>query len=542
MQNKLWTVLKIQFLNQSGLNQLRYEHDRRKRGRAIGTLIGIILIAIVLIGASFAVGFGYGLFGLVEVIPSFAFAIVSMITLFFSFIKVNGYLFAFRDYDMLMSLPVSEHTIISSKFLYMYLNNLLFSLGVMLPMGSAYLICNGSLSAAGRGVVGLMWIVAAVLTPLIPMAVAGIVGTIVAAIGSKSRFKVLIQVVLMLLFMCLMIAFNIFMNTVENEEEMIQAMEKIADMMQKQMHRIYPVSVLFDTAVNKQRILPFLGFVLLSFGIYFLFMVLVAKKYRAINTALMSRRKGTAYKMKKQKRHSVITALVYKEWRRLLSSAPYLINLGLGMMLVVIASVLCLVAGRDLLERNADLQKVIRICRYSVPFVALMFLTMSCTTSVSLSLEGKNLWILQSLPISWKTILKGKMAFNMVLLLPAAFLCSLCLGITLQLDVLTLLLYFVVSFAMVSFSTVIGMWFNLCFQKYQWENEMEVVKQGASVALGILVNMFLQMILIFVSMFLSFIIDGRIVLTGISVFFCLLSGIIYQALLSGEKSRINPLD
>lgn len=541
MQNKLWTVLKIQFLNQSGLNQLRYESNRKKRGRAVGVLIGIIALAIVLVGASFAIGFGYGLLGMAEVIPSFAFAMVSLITLFFSFIKVNGYLFAFQDYDLLMSLPISDKTIIMSKFLYMYLNNLLFSLGVMLPMGSAYLMY-GSLSVSGKGLVGLMWIVAAVLTPLIPMAVAALLGTIVAAIGSKSRFKVLIQVVLMLLFMCIMIAFNIFMNTMENEKEMVQVMEKIAVVMQEKMHRIYPLSALFDTAINKQQILPFLGLVVLSFGIYYLFMVLIAKKYRAINTALMSKKKGSAYKMKKQKGHSVLTALIYKEWKRLLSSAPYLINVGMGMIVVVIASILCLVAGREMLAGDFELRQMIWVCRYSVPFVALMFLTMSCTTSVSLSLEGKNLWILQSLPISWKTILKGKMAFNMVLLLPAAFVSCLCLGITLQLDVLTFLLYFVVSFAMVSFSTVIGMWFNLCFQKYQWQNDVEVVKQGAAVALGILVNMFLQMILIFVSMVLSFIMDGRIVLTGISVFFCLLSGIIYRALLSGERSRINPLD
>ena len=89
-----------------------------------------------------------------------------------------------------------------------------------------------------------------------------------------------------------------------------------------------------------------------------------------------------------------------------------------------------------------------------------------------------------------------------------------------------------------SFSTVIGMFFNLCFQKYQWENETEVVKQGMSVTLGILVNMFLQMILGGVALALSFIIDGRGVLTGIALLFFALSAIIYFALLSGDTSRI----
>ncbi len=540
MQNKLWTILKIQFLNQSGLNQLRYENNKKKRGQSITVLIGITLLGIILVGFSFLIGFGYGIMGMAEVIPGFALTMVSLVTLIFSFLKTSGYLFAFQDYDMLMSLPLSVKTIVTGKFLYMYLNNLLFSLAVMLPMGSAYLIYSFSLSFAGKAAACLMWIVAAVLAPLLPMTVAAFFGTIATAIGSKSRFKVLVQVVFMMIFVCGLIALNIFLNTMKigDNGEFIHRIEDITQIVQQQVHRFYPISALFDTAVNKQGILEFLGFVVLSLGVYYLFAVLVAKKYHTINTALMSKGKKTVYHMKEQKARSVIASLVYKEWKRMLSSAPYLLNIGVGMLLSVVASVACLTVGRSMLMENEKVFKIILECRYSAPFMVAIFLTMSCTTSVSLSLEGKNLWILLSLPVSWKTILKSKMAFNMVFLLPAAFICTVCFGITLQLDALSFLLFFAALVSVISFSTVIGMFFNVCFQKYQWENEVEVVKQGMSVSLGILANMFLQMILVGVSMGLSFFIDGRIVLAGISVFFFLLSIIIYYALLSGEKSRI----
>ena len=540
MQNKLWTILKIQFLNQSGLNQLRYENNKKKRGQSVTVLIGITLLGIILVGFSSLIGFGYGIMGMAEVIPGFALTMVSLVTLIFSFLKTSGYLFAFQDYDMLMSLPLSVKTIVTGKFLYMYLNNLLFSLAVMLPMGSAYLIYSFSLSFAVKAAACLMWIVAAVLAPLLPMTVAAVFGTIATAIGSKSRFKVLVQVVFMMIFVCGLIALNIFLNTMEigDNGEFIHRIEDITQIVQQQVHRFYPISVLFDTAVNKQGILEFLGFVVLSLGVYYLFAVLVAKKYHTINTALMSKGKKTVYHMKEQKARSVIASMVYKEWKRMLSSAPYLLNIGVGMLLSVVASVVCLTVGRSMLMENEKVFKIILECRYSAPFMVVIFLTMSCTTSVSLSLEGKNLWILLSLPVSWKTILKSKMAFNMVFLLPAAFICTVCFGITLQLDALSFLLFFAALVSVISFSTVIGMFFNVCFQKYQWENEVEVVKQGMSVSLGILVNMFLQMILVGASMGLSFFIDGRIVLAGISVFFFLLSIIIYYALLSGEKSRI----
>lgn len=542
MQSKLWTVLKIQFLNQSGLNELRYGNDKKKRYASVAMLVAMIVVAVIVVGMSFMIGIGYGAMGMLEVLPGFALAAVSMITFFFSLLKANAYLFAFQEYDMLMSLPLSVKTVISSKFIYMYLNDLLFSLGVMIPMGSAYLMWADVHSVAETLLIVVMWLVTALFAPLIPMTAASIFGALVAAIGSKSRFKVVIQVVLILALMCCLFAFNFFLNTTGNEEELFQKMEDIANVTKGMPHRFYPVTILFDTAVNRLKILPFLGFIALSFGVYYLFIVFVERKYCAINTALMSKGKRAVYHMKKQKGHTVLGALVYKEWRRFTSSAPYLINIGIGMLFAVILSVACLVVGRNALEEDAQLKEIIEFCQYMIPFFFTMLLSMTCTTSVSLSLEGKNLWILQSLPIDWKMILKGKMAFNIILLLPAALVCSICLWITLQFDILTFLLYLLLSFAMISFSTVIGMWFNLCFQKYQWENETEVIKQSASGTLGILVNVFLELILMVVTVALSFFIDGRIVLLGISVIFSLISGGIYCALLSGRDSRIKVPD
>ncbi|HBA69880.1 MAG TPA: hypothetical protein DCZ40_11075, partial [Lachnospiraceae bacterium] len=121
MQNKFWKVVKIQFLNQSGLNQLRYENDKKKKGQAIAVFIGITLLALMIIGLSFLIGFGCGIMGMAEIIPGFALTMVSLITLIFSFVKTSGYLFAFQDYDLLMSLPLSVKTIVTGKFIYMYL-------------------------------------------------------------------------------------------------------------------------------------------------------------------------------------------------------------------------------------------------------------------------------------------------------------------------------------------------------------------------------------------------------------------------------------
>ena len=116
MRNKLWKLLKIQFLNQSGLNQFRYENDKKKKGQAIAVFIGVMFLVCMVVGLSFLMGFGYGVMGMAEIIPGFALTMVSLFTLIFSFVKTGGYLFAFQDYDMLMSLPLSVKTKKAGRF------------------------------------------------------------------------------------------------------------------------------------------------------------------------------------------------------------------------------------------------------------------------------------------------------------------------------------------------------------------------------------------------------------------------------------------
>ena len=114
-----------------------------------------------------------------------------------------------------------------------------------------------------------------------------------------------------------------------------------------------------------------------------------------------------------------------------------------------------------------------------------MVVNMCNTCAVSLSLEGRNLWVVESLPISKRTLYKGKMLFNICMVLPVSIICSVIFIISLRVNVVKALLYIVFAVASVTFSTVFGMFINICFPNYQWENEVVVVKQGMSSMIGI---------------------------------------------------------
>ena len=141
-----------------------------------------------------------------------------------------------------------------------------------------------------------------------------------------------------------------------------------------------------------------------------------------------------------------------------------------------------------------------------------MIVNMSCTSTVSLSLEGKNLWIIQSLPISSKILFQSKMLFNMIVVLPFSLFCSIVFMIELKVSPILAILYILVSVVTVSFSTVLGMCVAIHFPKFEWENEIEVIKQSASSTIGVFSSMIGYLVLVVITYILSMVIPGEIVL------------------------------
>ncbi|MBR2578078.1 MAG: hypothetical protein IKE38_04010 [Erysipelotrichaceae bacterium] len=135
---------------------------------------------------------------------------------------------------------------------------------------------------------------------------------------------------------------------------------------------------------------------------------------------------------------------------------------------------------------------------------------MMATTACSPSLEGRNYWIVKSLPIEMKTLYKGKMLFNMYLTVPFMFLAELCLCISAKVPVLNTVLYLILGIMLCALSTAWGCVCGIRYMRLDWENEIEVIKQGAAVGIYLLPNMFITMGLIVGVVFLGIKMDHRL--------------------------------
>ena len=91
------------------------------------------------------------------------------------------------------------------------------------------------------------------------------------------------------------------------------------------------------------------------------------------------------------------------------------LNAGLGVILLCVFSIFLLFNSLQQIGEYSGIENVNEYLSNFAPMcIASMFL-LSCPAAFSISLEGKNVWILQSSPIRVKTILNSKIAVNLTL-------------------------------------------------------------------------------------------------------------------------------
>lgn len=117
--------------------------------------------------------------------------------------------------------------------------------------------------------------------------------------------------------------------------------------------------------------------------------------------------------------------------------------------------------------------------------VALCFL---CATDVisapSISLEGKTLWLLKSLPVEARAILMSKVELHLVIALPPTLIASACCVIALPLTAAEAAAVVLLPALMCVFGALLGVVANLRFPKFDYINETAVVKNSASVVIA----------------------------------------------------------
>lgn len=256
----------------------------------------------------------------------------------------------------------------------------------------------------------------------------------------------------------------------------------------KQITGLYPISRLFMSYYDFPMYCGMGFYLVLSIVVFYLFVKIASLKYGLLNTLANTKSRYANDKVSYE-RKSVFFALYQKELGRFLSSYMAVLNAGLGVIILCVFSICFLFNSVDQIGNSAGIENINEYLSNLSPVFIASMLSLSCPAASSISLEGKNIWILKSSPVEVKMILNAKIAVTLTLHL-IGYMISVCVFmLKLDMNPIQVMNLVIVPICYSLFITVIGISLNKKYPNYDWDSEMIVVKQSLPVIVTGIIGM-----------------------------------------------------
>ena len=456
-----------------------YDAKKNKKRSKISTILFMLMYVILMVGV---VG---GVFSFLAVQLCKPFSLVDMSWLYFlimgmiaialgafgSVFNTFSGLYLSKDNDLLLSMPIPVRSILAARLMGVYLMGLMYSAVVIVPAAVVYWIVT---DVTPVGIAGSILLILHI--SIIVLILSCVLGWCVAKISLKLKNKSFVTVLLSLVF------FGLYYLAYFKAQELIQDLLQNALIYgNKVKDRAYPL-YLFGRVGEGDAVAMLVFTIGIAAMAVFTFRLLAGS---FIRIATASGKSGKAvYREKHEKRKSEFGALLTKEFKRFTSSPNYMLNCGLGTIFLPILGVAALIKGQTVLQTISRLFAGEEVEGYIVVIVitaVCLVVAMNDMVVPSVSLEGKNIWIAQSLPVQpWDALRAKLMVQILVTGIPVLF-CDICMCIVLQAGFWELLLGVVVSVLFVLFMALFGLMLGLKMPNLTWTNELAPIKQSISV-------------------------------------------------------------
>ena len=481
--SKFFLVFKIQLLAvaNSGRNM------RKNRKQKATTLTGYVLMWLLMMalaavyefiyGAAFAAG------GVMDAFPALIVFVASLLTLLSSISYTKSLIFCSKDYDMLFALPIRGSVVVAAKIATLYVLDLIVTMAILLPCGVIY-----GYFAAPSLMFYVRYYTLALFVPMVPILVAAAISALVSLAASRFRHaKVVGTIFSVALFFVFML--GLMSVTESSEEEIATQFSGIAETLTA----LYPPLRWFMDGVLGDFLmyLLFAGVSALAFAvIVFLF----GRFYGKIHGIFSARAHRARYKLSAAT-GGTTTALVKKDIRRLLSSPGLMLNQLSGLIMLVVFMIIFLAGGDAFGAETAEQgEQIADIFGVLFPYLFAMCASMASLTCASISLEGKNFWLLRSLPVSARTVLSAKLRVHEVICFPVIVVCGAVTAVLTKASIVDTALLVLLPLLYSYNAGALGLLLNLKRYNFDWTNEVMVAKNSMPVMVvmfsGMLTSLF----------------------------------------------------
>lgn len=506
----IWKLFMVQFRVRFGLSVLKYNltHKKSEIFKVIFISIAIIVAFLNIFGMYTFLSYGLIMAAMKinhpEIVLTMVLLAAQVMSLIFGSFFIMGHLFLAKDNEFLASLPIPQWKVFASKFMHVYLSEMLISIALLLPPIIIY-----SVFAGAGFLFYLKSFIIMLFTPSIPLALAALLSLVLMRILGKAKHRDLFTVIFSFVFIVAFIVGQMIVSAKMPTEDFSKVMSAFLIKGNEMINTVgsyFPPSIwatmaLYDTGLN--GLFNFLGFILAS-AVSLLIVLFISNRIYfkgalAQLEASKSKKSGKKAKLS-EKSSSPVFAIFKKEWRLLLRSPIYAMNSLIGIVLGPVMLIIPIFAGGTI--NDPDLNYLLDSLSNESQWVViaglagfLSFLaSMNPAASTVLSREGRAVWLCKTMPQSPKTQIQGK--FLAAYSIPAitCVLSVIAGAISFKISPISAIAALVLSLIISLPITTVSVIFDLIRPKLTWNNEQEAIKQNLNVVIGMFAGILLAAI------------------------------------------------
>jgi ABC-2 type transport system permease protein len=230
----------------------------------------------------------------------------------------------------------------------------------------------------------------------------------------------------------------------------------------------------------------FIPFFLINALSVVVFILVTLKYYKRVFLKINQQQRSNVFKDEhiNVEKKGIIRVLLAREFKKYFSFPAYVMNTIMSPLMSIIMTVVLYLQLRNAVDGP------------SVEFITLILVAinafiggMSPTTSVSLSLEGKEFWILKSSPIKPASVFIAKILMNVILFGVGSVVVAVILFAFMGLNIISSILVLITLLLSVLFASMAGILANLLLPKMNFDQPIKVVKQSMSVLVSMVVGL-----------------------------------------------------
>lgn len=431
-----------------------------------------------------------------DVIIALGLLVASMVVFIFGIFYTIGSYYMAKDIPTYLQLPLKPWEIASARFvivlLYEYLTMIIFFLPVIIGFGIA----------AGKGVFYYLLAVPVFLAvPILPLALASVIVIGLMSFAkraiNKDRFTMIASLLGLLIGVGFNIGFQSLVRRIDNGEGFQQMILSGRLSLAETIAKYFPGIINASKALVDNNVLHLILFILIAAASFIVFMLVAnALYFRGVLglSQQVSKRKFDAEKAGGYEARNPVKTYLMKELKLIFRTPIYFMNLVLIDILLPVFMIIPMFLSIGAEQINALKDQLLSFAPQGVfvagAFILFTFISaMNGITATSISREGKQLYMMKYLPLSYIEQMNAKILSGMVVSTTGLVLMTIVLSIFLEISIPIVILVLLAGLNAVILTRLTGLLIDASMPKLKWDNEQKAVKQNMNLVFNMLIGM-----------------------------------------------------